>query len=424
LPHTVREGVGELKTLIFLGCTKSGSSKDAIEAAKQLGFYNILFTNRRSFLERREAFPHVDKMILVNLDNRDAILAKLDKLQSNGADIRAIVSFMDSYVSLAANLGEQLGLPTQSGEAIDLVQNKIAFRESLQDTQYSVPFQIIHDDSEDTALDLNLPVVVKSPRSTGSKDVLLATSHGDFRKHVEYLQTKYPDHEILVEEYIIGQQYLAEVLVHDGIPHVVAIVEQSITLDERFIVTGYCVLPTLPSGLMDQVQEMVNTVRELIGMQVGAFHVEFKVSQRGCKIIEVNPRISGAAMNRMISYAFGINLVKETIRSLFGEKPDLMRQKENFVYTQYVTAKQCGVLTKATGKVQAMRVPFVQEVFIIQRKNAILSTPFSMGHRYAYVIAAADSAREAKTAAMQAAARIHFHIRLAKYDGSRKMGKR
>lgn len=415
--------MGELETLVFLGCSKSGSSKDAIEAAKQLGFYNILFTNRKSFLKKREEFPHVDEMILVNLDNRDAILDKLDKLLFKGRDIRAIVSFMDSYVSLAANLGQQLGLPTQTIEAIELVQNKIAFRESLQGTPYSVPYQIIPGDSEDTTLDLNVPVVVKSPRSTGSKDVLLATSNCDYRKHVAYLQTKYPDHETLVEEYITGQQYLAEVLVHDGIPHVVAIIEQTITLDERFIVTGYCVLPMVSADLMDQVQEMVNTVRGLIGMQVGAFHVEFKLSQGECKIIEVNPRISGAAMNRMISYAFGINLVKETIRSLFGDKPNLVREKQNFVYTQYVTAKQSGVLIKATGKVRAMRMPFVQEVFIIPRKNAILSTPLSMGHRYAYVIAAADSAREAKTAAMLAAARIHFHIRPAKYDGSRKMGK-
>jgi biotin carboxylase len=409
--QTDRKEVGELKTLVFLGCTKTGSSKDATEAAKQLGFYNILLTNRRSFLHKREEFPHVDQMILADLDNPESILSQIATLQEQGRDIRGIVSFMDAYVSLAAQLGEQLGLPTQTREAIDLVQNKIAFRELLQDTPYSVPFQILSGDGGDTALNLELPVVVKSPRSTGSKDVLLANSHAQYLSHVAYLRRKYPDNDILVEKYIMGQQYLAEVLVHDGIPHVVAVVEQTVTLNQRFIVTGYCVLPTLSAELLDQIQEMVATVRERIGMHKGAFHVEFKVSQGVCKIIEVNPRISGAAMNRMISYAYGINLAKETIKSLFGESPNLFRKKEKFVYAQYVIAERSGILRKVTANAQALRNPLVQEVFVKPHKNEFLCTPRSMGHRYAYVITAASSATEARNAALRAAACIHFHIR-------------
>jgi biotin carboxylase len=408
--------VGALKTLVFLGCTKSGSSKDATEAAKQLGFYNILFTDRPSFLKRRDEFSHVDKMMLVDLKDPQQVLEKVRELQAAGKDIRAVVSFMDSCVLLAAQIGEQLGLPNQTVQAIERVQDKIALRELLKDTAYSVAYQVLAADDDETELYLRLPVVVKSPRSTGSKDVLLATSQFEYEQHVRRLRAKYPGHDVLVEEYIAGPQYLAEVLVHDGIPHLVAVIDQTVTLEQRFIVTGYCVLPTLPPEVMDAIHNMVNTICERIGMEVGAFHVEFKMSRGRCRIIEVNPRISGAAMNRMISYAYGINLVKQTIRSLFRETPDLVRKKESFVYARYVTTETSGILEKVTGRKRARRVPLVQEVFIKPRKNAFLSKPTSMGHRYAYVIAEADSAEAARKAANKAADQIRFHVRPARLN--------
>ncbi|WP_303798429.1 ATP-grasp domain-containing protein [Alicyclobacillus macrosporangiidus] len=402
---------GTLKTIVFLGCTQSGSSKDATEAAKELGFRTVLLTNRRSFLRQREEFPGVDKMMLTDLNRPEAVREQIERLWQRGSSISAIVSFMDSHVSLAARLSEELGLPSQTRSAIDLVQDKIAFRKLMDGTLYSVPFRILAPDHDGAACGLDFPVVVKSPRSTGSKDVLLANSDAEYRDHVSKLRKRAPGVHLLVESYVAGPQYLAEVLVHDGVPHVVAVIEQTVTLAKRFIVTGYCVDPHVSPAFRDQVQEMVEDIRDRIGMWVGAFHVEFRVSHGTCKIIEVNPRISGAAMNRLILHAFGINLARETLRSLLGERPELQRRFERCVYAQYVTVPQSGILTRITGRKRATRVPFVQEVFVKPRKNEVLSAPQSMGHRYAYVIAAADSVDAARQAAVQAAACIKFVMR-------------
>ena len=45
-----------------------------------------------------------------------------------------------------------------------------------------------------------------------------------------------------------------------------------------------------------------------------ACHLEFRYVYENWKLIEMNPRVSGGAMNRMIEEAFGINLVEETIK--------------------------------------------------------------------------------------------------------------
>ncbi len=50
---------------------------------------------------------------------------------------------------------------------------------------------------------------------------------------------KLPNEEILLQEYVDGPQYLVEVLVQNGEVHIIAIIEQEITLFARFIVTVY-----------------------------------------------------------------------------------------------------------------------------------------------------------------------------------------
>ncbi|MDK8210562.1 ATP-grasp domain-containing protein, partial [Bacillus subtilis] len=89
------------------------------------------------------------------------------------------------------------------------------------------------------AEEINFPLIVKSPKSTGSKDVLLAKDKTELHSSMKTLLKKLPDEEILLEEYVDGPQYLIEVLVHNGKIYIIAVIEQEITIFKRFIVTGY-----------------------------------------------------------------------------------------------------------------------------------------------------------------------------------------
>ena len=51
------------------------------------------------------------------------------------------------------------------------------------------------------------------------------------------------------------------------------------------------------------------------GIENGALHLELRLTQNGWKLIEINPRISGGAMNNMLQ-ALGFSLVEETLKIL------------------------------------------------------------------------------------------------------------
>ncbi len=399
-----------MQSLVFIGSHKSGSSKDAIIAAGNMGLYTILLTNHETFLQNRTEFPYVHEMIKANLDDTDEIRDKLKFITKQGKQIVAISSFIEPYVYTAAILGQELGLPSQTPEAIDMMLDKIRMRELMRDTKYSLFFRTCDDNSIDSDFTMHMPIVVKSPVSNGSKDVILARNRIELREQVSRLNRRYPQQKVLLEEYLDGVQYLVEVLVYKSTPYIVAVVEQLIQGQRRFIVTGYRVLPTVSINLRNQIEDMVDSVVQRTGMQTGALHIEFRVVDGYCKIIEVNPRISGSAMNRMIELAFGINLVEQTLKSQIGQKPNVERTCENCVFAQFVTVSQRGILQKVTGKQQASRCTGIAEVFVKPRIGALLKPPTSMGHRYAYVLASTDSQRQAERYARNAAKLIQFHL--------------
>ncbi|MEK4028562.1 MULTISPECIES: ATP-grasp domain-containing protein [Bacillaceae] len=403
-----------MRTLIFIGSNKSGSSREAIKAAERLGFFNVLLTDREQFLQQRLEFPDVHRMILTKLDDHDQLVENIKEIQNQGKQIVAILSFIDPFVQVAAALTEEFCTSVVSSEPIRMMEDKVLTRELLKDHPVS-PYFARYTTDQYLSDFLNeqqkpFPLIVKSPTSTGSKDVLLARNKKQLRESIKKLIKK-GNEEILVEEYLEGPQYLIEALVHDGKLHIVAVIEQEITYFKRFIVTGYCVLADMEESFYNHVFRTVSSVLDSLGMKNGACHLEMRLVKNEWKLIEINPRISGGAMNRMIEVAYGINLVEETIKLFVGQEPDLERKHAQFVYTHYLTVDSKGELLKVTGKKRCLRVPGVEEVFIKPKKGKMLQPPLSMGDRYGYVITSSDTKEEAIRIAEEAAKEIRFHLK-------------
>lgn len=403
-----------MRAIIFIGLQKSGSSREAIQAADRLGLFTVVFTNRRNNLVQRAEFPDIHQMVLIDLNDKEVLRKKIRGLQKQGKIIETIVSFVDPYVHTAALLCEEFCSKELPTEAIFKMENKIQTRLALQGTDFGIK-HAIYDREETVDLflkkhNLDYPIMVKSPNSTGSKDVLKADNGTELKKNVEKLQNKYPDTPILFEEYIDGPQYLIEVLVYNNTIHPVAIIEQEISKSQRFIITGYSLLAKAPEELYESIFDTIRSIIDILQFTNGSCHFEMRRHNNKWKIIEINPRISGGAMNRMIEAAYGVNLVEQVIRMSLGQEPCLEKKHERFVFTQYITLATKGILQKVTGKKRALKHPGVERVYVRPRKGAHLHPPLSMGHRYAYVLASASTKEEAQKIAKTAAKEIKFHL--------------
>ena len=402
-----------MRTIVFIETNKSGSSREAIKAAERLGYFTVLFTNKQRFIHQRTEFPDVHQMILVELSNYYELRENLNQLQQQGKQIKGIFSFVHSYVHLAAVLAEEFCTSIVSTDSIFIMENKVLTRELLKGHPNSPHYALYNpddfsiEDFIDQAKDY-LPLIVKCPTSAGSKDVMLANNEDQLKLAIQDLLKKHE--QILLEEYLEGPQYLIEVLVHNGKVHIVAIIEQQITLFHRFIVTGYCLLPNINQRMYNRIFETVSSILHAFQMRNGACHLEMRLVNGVWKLIEINPRISGGAMNRIIEVGYGINLVEETIQLMLGNEPCLTKKHSKYVYAHYLTVDSKGKLSKVTGKELSSQYPGVEEVYIKPRKGQIVRPPLSMGDRCGYILASSNSKMEAKRMAIRASSNITFYL--------------
>ena len=71
-----------MKTIIFIGTNKSGSSREAIKAAEKLGYFTVLFTNNEKQIQQRKEYKDVHKMIFVDTHNLEDMKKEINLLRA------------------------------------------------------------------------------------------------------------------------------------------------------------------------------------------------------------------------------------------------------------------------------------------------------------------------------------------------------
>ncbi len=193
-----------MDTIVFIETNKSGSSREAIKAAEKLNFFTVLLTKKTKFINERTIFPDVHQMIFTDINDYDNIITTIEKLNKSGKNIKGIFSFIDPFVYVAARLSEKFCSNSHivSTKAIYRMENKILTRNVLKKLPISLNY-LIYKPTEslssflEKTKEMNFPLIVKSPKSTGSKDVLLVKNKDQLILSIQSLLKKLPNEEIL-----------------------------------------------------------------------------------------------------------------------------------------------------------------------------------------------------------------------------------
>ncbi|MBS4176695.1 ATP-grasp domain-containing protein [Lederbergia citrea] len=403
-----------MQSIVFLGSNKSGTSRDAIKAAEDLGYFTVLITNKDRFMKQRDEFHDVKKMIYVESIDRSHCKEQITILQQQGIDICACISFVDPYVHLAAMLSKEIGLFQSSTDALFKMEEKTRIREALKNLSVTPFYTLFHPnelvDSFVEQYKNQLPLILKPPASNGSKDIFLVETKSDFRQGLKQLKKKHPNMPVLVEEYLNGPQYLIEVVAYNNQLNIIGVIEQEISNDNRFIVMGYKYPAALVHEEYEILEEAITTILNSLDLRDGSCHLEMRNIKGKWKLIEINPRMSGGAMNRILYEGTGINLAKEIIKLYLGEIPSFITSRNTHVYARFLTVSSAGRLLKVTGENRAANYEGVKDVYVKPHCGSLLTEPYSLGNRYAYVIASSDTQEEAERIALNAAKEIKFYI--------------
>ncbi|GKV57547.1 hypothetical protein NCCP2222_34940 [Sporosarcina sp. NCCP-2222] len=395
-----------MTSIVFIESVQFGAAKDALEASKQLGYTPILLTEKRSIAIHALEWGSTDLIYHIDL-TETRIRDVLDHLRKEGHHLQAVISFVDPYVSLAARLSNEYCQTDLSADALGYMENKIHTRHALASLGVN---PIFSDITEELQPAVSFPAVIKSSFSKGSRDVYYVRTAEELATARYKLTSRHKDTVILLEAYMEGSQYIVEVVVRDNLPHIVAVAEQDVTNEGKFIVTGYSIGNILTKKEYDELLKVVGKIVGSLHITNAAFHLEMRLTSQGWKLIELNPRMAGFTMNQMIDKAYGINLAKETVRFYAGQAPNLTNSKERAVYTYCMTTELYGIFQGVSGIEESAAQPGVVSVELLVKAGDIVGPAMSMGQRYGYVMASGDSVELARERAMEAARLIVFYI--------------
>lgn len=343
-------------------------------------------------------------------------LDKLNKIIdyfSKWCDIKAIVSFVDPYCALAARIANERKLSNFSYLAMEKMQNKLLCRSVLDNTKYNPEYKIVNKENHQNYKEIAkmLPVVIKYIQSNGSKDVYFCKTIESYKHYLYKLFNQYPNCVVLVEEFLDGPQFIVEAVVINRKIIIEAIIEQEIKfINDHFIITGYSLGLDYPKKFYTSLKKAVEEILIAHELENGPCHLELRYIKEEWKLIEINPRISGAGMNQFIQIGLGYSLVEEHLKQALNMKVDYKPNHEINTFAEYIILKRSGYLDRITGRKDVLNSEGVKYVYIKPKKGTYLTTPISLGNRYAYVIATGKTKEEARLNAKNAARKIRFHL--------------
>ena len=313
-----------------------------LPAAKRLGADVTVLTDQPE--AHRSRYPEHE---ILECDVHD-FRAVITRISAHGTP-GAVFTNSDHLQTQAALAAEYFGLPGKSWQATLRTKDKAQLRRHLAasgaDTVRSAELLPGQDLTEEAALSLPYPCVVKPREGVASEDVVLAADAGELVQLCKEIQARRPGAALVVEEYLLGELYTLETLGDGRVRHVLGGFHTQVSPPPWFIEERLTFVPAHPEDVVAQVLAQLDA----LGVGFGACHTEFVVHEGRARIIEVNYRAIGDQCDLLLAELLGIPLFEHILRTHLGEPlpADLGLRTDGRARLDYPCADRTGQLVSA-----------------------------------------------------------------------------
>ena len=293
-----------MPNLLFLGTNSAGLR--AFATARRLGYRStlvvpvlpgpdpVMLGGGRSVEELRRLPDGPDEVLSAPaLD--DGLYELAAELHAR-TPFAAVLTTADEAAEYANEAALRLGLPANDRTAMDTACFKQLCRARLDEaglpnartavapTRSAVPR---------VAAGIGFPCVVKPARSSGKEGVAILAGPSDALGYAG--GSDGPAGPWLIEEYLDGELYSAEVLCLDGTAQLLGVTHRRRDALNPLLEAAAVFPAELDAGRHAEVRRFVAELFGALGLSVGVFHVEYIHTARGPILVEVNARMMGGS---------------------------------------------------------------------------------------------------------------------------------
>ena len=267
-------------------------------------------------------------------------------------NVIGIVSTCSDITSeVVSKLTTMMGLPGIPYENYLLMKDKSLIRKILTEVEeLSQIWSYVYTGQ----MPPSYPCIVKPCTGASKIGVSFVRDYNQFAAAVKYAKES-TDGNIIVEQYIEGQEVSVESISYEGKHFVVQITDKDSTGAPHFVEIGHHQPSLLSSVIQDKIKRIIPRILNRIDFQNGASHTEMKISESGeVYLIEVNPRGGGDEIsNTLVGLSTDYDYVKAMILVAIGAFQEIEIHNVSYAGIYYLcsqTKDYVDFFKKADGK--------------------------------------------------------------------------
>ena len=393
-----------------------GNDTDLLEAAFEAGHAVTFLTSDLSLYSDQPAVKDWIDRSQECLEVKQLEWGQLQKVVQElhqRRPVDAVLCLIDIRLVLAARLAEMLGTLYVNVASARLLRDKFSVRVRLQQAGLlQPPFKLATTTHElkEAVSALGLPVLIKPSDGYGSQNIVTLKTPDDLNPLFSPLEIMLPSRadyglgvaandRLLVERYMTGQMVGCDVFTSKGQHEFLGVNEKLMYPPPSFAIRGGCFTPYDAKNPMHEcLKDYVFAALDAVNFNHGATHIEVMLTEQGPQLVEINPRIVGAKIGRLVSFALGRSIYKDLIDlhlGLWGMNKSITSGSVDssptplFAVTRWVVAKTRGRI--GSIDLPARQDPNIRSVEILKKVDDWVGPPFENADRIGYVMTVGPS---------------------------------
>lgn len=311
----------------------------------------------------------------------------------------AILCLIDIRMIEASRLAERLGLKFLNSGTATLIRDKFSVRERLAQHHIRQPgfaLATTNEELKKSIETIGFPVLIKPSDGYGSQNILTFLSEESFKALAEPfakylpLKTDYglgviANDRLVVEEYIRGEVIGCETFTINGKHVFLGINDKVFFAPPCFGIKGSCFpSPRFETG---KIRDYVFQILDALNFDFGAAHTEIIITPDGPYLVEVNPRLIGAHIPRLLGYALERSIYADVINLHLGNDMAGLHDLHTpqVAVSRWITSNQNGIIKSIVTP--EMDDPGIKAVHIFKKPGDMTRPPFDNADRLGYVMA-------------------------------------
>ena len=388
-----------------------GNDTDILKAAQNRGDeVSFLTSDLDLYLSQQTVKSYLDEaysLIEVKDFVFETLLAKVLAIHQIHP-IEAVLCLIEIRLLEASKLATVLGLEYLNLNSAVLLRDKYSVRKRLAERGILQPeFALARttDEIKRAVHDLGLPVLIKPSDGYGSQNIVVLQTELDLDPLISPLEIMLPSRadyglgvkandRLLVERYLRGDFIGIDTLTLNGVHKFLGVNIKKMFPPPSFAIQGGCFTPR--NDTHAELEKYVFQILDAVGFNTGATHIEIMLTQEGPRLIEINPRLVGAKIARLVGYALNRSVHEDLIDIHLGRWPVGLEDSltNQVAVSRWFTSPVAGTIKSITPPNWINKN--VKCVEFLKKIGDRVLPAFENAERIGYVMACGGNEREAE----------------------------